>query len=716
MNRYGFRAVMVAALLLALITFSLQAQDVSNLKYPKLSKLELPDVEKVTLDNGIRLYLVEDHSLPTFRASVRINYCGGYLESTDKIGLADLCGQVMRTGGAGQWSGDEIDELLEGVGGSVETWISTTSGGVSVRVLAEHTDLGLEVLSQVLRHPRFDEDKLDLAKVQGRSAIARRNDEPFPILIREFRKVIYGAESPYARHTEYATINAVSRDDLIAFHKTYVQPENLQMAICGDFSRSEIVAKVRQYFGDWSRGGVEVASPPKVEYAFDSKLYFASKPDAPQACILMGHIGGYLADEDWPARTVMNSILGGGFGSRLVNNVRSKEGLAYTTQGAYTSGIERPGIFYLLASTKPETMAKALKEMIKQTKSMQTDPPTDVEMRKGKDGYLNSFVFKFDSKGEVVNRLMEYDFYGLPEDLLFQQKEGVEKVTKDDVVAAAVNNLQPDKLRILVLGNADEFDVPLAELGMGPVEEIDITIPSGEEKKELVVTPENLAKGKEILDKAVAAAGGIDNFKTIKSVSLKGTMLVTSPMGEMSMSIESVEILPDKSRTTMTVMGQKIYNVRNGDIGWNSNPMTGEIIEKNAAGLEEENKELRRNLLLIYQQCDNPTYQAVYDGAGEVEGKAVEYVALLDSAGESICRLGFGVDDYLIVSKSYWGASPLGEGNVEERYADFQETAGVRMPTSRIIYMDGQKVVQVGLSEYLLNADIPADAFTKPEL
>ena len=168
------------------------AQDVDKLKYPELNKLEVPQVEKITLDNGLRIYLLPDKSLPVFESSARIN-CGGYLEPLDKIGLASICGAVLRTGGTSKWTGDEIDEALEAIGGSVETFISATSGGANVNVLSDYTDLGLEVLAEVLRRPVFDQDKIDLAKVQERSGISRRNDDPMQIALREYRKVIYGA-------------------------------------------------------------------------------------------------------------------------------------------------------------------------------------------------------------------------------------------------------------------------------------------------------------------------------------------------------------------------------------------------------------------------------------------------------------------------------------------------------------------------------------------
>lgn len=705
--------ILSALMLALLLTATAVAQDISKLHFPNLNPLQIPDVEKLTLDNGMRLYLLEDHSLPTLRASARIN-CGSYLEPADEIGLADICGTVMRTGGTTKWSGDEIDEMLEGIGGSVETSIGRTSGSASVRVLSDYTDMGLEVLAQVLRQPRFDEDKIELAKVQERSNISRRNDEPFDVLVREFRVAIFGPESPYARYPEYATINKITRDDLVAFHDKWFHPENVQLAVWGDFNKDEMLAKLNQYFGDWRKANVEVPKPPKVNYSFDRKVYFIDKPDAPQAYILMGHIGGYVTDPDYADRIVMNSILGESFGSRVVNNVRSRLGLAYSTAGNYTANIEYPGIFYLYASTKPETMSKALLEMIKQTKSMATDPPTDIEMKKGKDGYLNSFVFQYDSKGEVINRIMNYDFYGLPEDLPFKQKEAVEQVTKDDVVQAAIHNLKPDSLRVVILGNPERFDMQPDQLGLGPVENVDITIPSGEEKHELAITDENLAMGHDLLLACATAAGGVDKFKALKSSTVSATFTLSTPQGDVPLTVEEIKVYPNKSRVVASFMGRNIYDIRDGDQGWSTGP-TGEVVAKTADEIAKDDRDQMHDRIQLFRRADDPATRAVYDGEGKYNDVPVKFVAILDNQDKSICRLAIAKDDNHLVGMSYWGESPMGEGTIDAYFSNYEEINGVQVPKTTVRNLNGSKMATLEIKDVAFNGDVPADAFAKPE-
>jgi predicted Zn-dependent peptidase len=683
-------------------------------RFPALNPLKVPQIDKQTLSNGLRLYLLEDHSLPTVTASVRIN-CGSYLEPADKIGLADFCGEVMRTGGTNKWTGDQIDEMLEGVGATVETNIDMLYGTGSMNTLTEYTDLGLEVLAEVLQRPVFDPDKIELAKVGQRTAISRRNDDADEIGRREFRKIIYGATSPYARQSEYATVNAVTKDDLVAFHKAWFHPENVQIAVWGDFKKADMIAKITKYFGKWPKGTVQVPTPPKVDYKYTAKVHYVEKTDINQSKIYVGHIGGLQTDADYPDVTVMNTILGASFGSRLFNSVRSREGLAYAVFGVYTANVSYPGIFYNFASTKSETTGKAIREIVKEIKRMQTDPPTPEEMKLGKDGYLNSFVFQFESKAQVINRLLNYDFYGLPSDFNVKLKERIEKCTPDAVLAAAKQRLHPDALQILVVGKGKDFEVPLADLGLGSVETIDVTIPSGEQKRALTMSPENLNKGKELLAKALTAHGGLQNFKNVKAVSSKGTLTISTPSGDFPLAVEEIKAYPNQSKSTVTVMGQTMLDINNGAGGWKTDPRTRTAVAKSEEDMVKEQDDWERDLVVIFQTSDQPDYQAVYDGSGSVQGTSVEWVALVNKKGDAICRLGVNPQSNQLACKEYTGETPAGEGKIEEVYETFSDASGVKLPTAATRFMGGQKFGKLTLTEVLVNPPVPAGTFDKPQ-
>ncbi len=711
------RIVFIGAALLLLLGSALNtvvAKDLDKIEYPKLNKLEIPEVDRVTLDNGMRLYLVQDRSLPVFNASVRI-CVGSYIEDPEKVGLTSILTTTLRTGGTQKWTGDEIDEVLEAVGASVEIGSDITNCMAGINALSEYTDLGLEVLSEVLRRPVFDQDKIDLAKVQENSAVSRRNDDPATAVRREFYKIIYASAPEYARHTEYATIKSITRDDLVAFHDTWFRPENVQISIWGDFDRDELLAKIDTYFGDWERGNTPVPPLPEVNYSYERKTYYAEKTDINQSNVRMGHVGGLITDDDAAATIVMNNILGGGLGGRMFNNVRTKEGLAYSTYGQYNQFIDYPGGFFNYSGTKSESTAKAARVMIDVIKSMQTEPPTEDELRKGKEGYLNSFVFNFDTKGEVVNRLMQYDYHGLPDDFLQQQKENIEKVTAEDVVAAANSKLKPDSMFIIVVGNSADFDEPLENLDWGPVVNVDITIPSGEESEELEITPETLEKGSGLMTAAVTAHGGLDNFKNITAVASKGVLTLKMQGQEIPLQIESVWQLPTQNRTVANFMGRMMYDVRNNDLGWKTDQATGGVVAKTSEDLANDDKDNLRNNIIIFQTVDNPYYQPVYSGSSDINGAAVETVTLLDAQGETICKLAFDAVTGELVGKSYWGQSHMGEGNIQEVFSEWSVVEGVKVPLKTTMSMNGQETGVRLYSEYQINPAIDAGTFDQPQ-
>jgi zinc protease len=412
--------------------------------------------------------------LPLIHISSRIRV-GSVDEPADKVGLADITGEVMRTGGTATKTGDELDEELEQIAASVETGIGQDSGYASVSVLKEDIDRGLGILADVLRHPEFRQDKIELAKMQHRSEIARRNDSPRSIASREFDKLIYGPESVYARHTEYVTIDNITRDDLVAFHKRFFGPNNMILAVWGDFDAQQMIAKIEKAFEGWEKIDLDLPGKAKVDYSWPATVNLVSRPDLNQSNIYLGHIAGLMSDPDYAALTVMNQVLGGGFTGRLFKNVRSRQGLAYSVFGTYSSDYDHPGVFYMGCQTKSQSTVHAIEAMVGEARKMTEEEVTDEELALAKDSYLNSFVFHFDSTGEIINRLMTYEYHDYPADFLQKTKEKIEKVTKADVLKAARAHLRPGAMQILVVGRPDDFDQPLSTLG--DVRSIDVTIP-----------------------------------------------------------------------------------------------------------------------------------------------------------------------------------------------------------------------------------------------
>ncbi|WP_228060318.1 MULTISPECIES: pitrilysin family protein [unclassified Coleofasciculus] len=452
-----------------------EARHYTELEFPPLSDVQIPDYTRYELDNGMVVYLMEDHELPLVSGTMLIR-TGDRLEPANEVGLAAITGDVMRTGGTTEHPADELNQLLEQRAASVETGISSTAGSASFSTLAEDVDLVFDLFAEVLRKPAFPQEKMDLAKKQQAGQIARRNDDPNDIASREFAKLIYGEKSPYARTVEYETLDNISREDLVAFYEKYFHPDDMILGIVGDFDSAKMRQRIQEEFGDWEPAS-EPPQPtvPQASQAKEGGIFMVNQPQLTQSYVQLGHLGGQFDNPDYPALDVLNQVLNG-FGGRLFNEVRSRQGLAYSVYGFWSPRFDYPGVFLAGGQTRSEGTVPFIQAIRSEIEKLRTTPITPQELSSAKDQVLNSFVFNFQDPSQTLSRLMRYEYYGYPEDFLFRYQEGVKSTTIEDVQRVAQKYLQPDKLVTLVVGSADTIQPPLTSLS-SDVTSLDIAIP-----------------------------------------------------------------------------------------------------------------------------------------------------------------------------------------------------------------------------------------------
>ncbi len=475
----GFVAV-VAALLLTVgwraPAFSQAAKHYTELEFPPLPEIQLPDYERYQLENGMVVYLMQDRELPLVSGTALFR-TGERLEASEKVGLADLMGEVMRSGGTLKHSADELNELLEQRAASVETGVDLASASASFSALSEDLEEVFGLFAEVVRSPAFPEDKLELGKKQRHGAIARRNDDPNAIASREFQKLIYGKASPYARTAEHATIDKVTRQDLVEFYQRYFYPNNMILGIVGDIDIAKVRSLVQEKFGDWQPGKVQLPPLPSVAQANQSGVFLVDRSQLTQSSVLIGHLGGQLNSPDYPALSVLNDVLNG-FGGRLFNEVRSRQGLAYSVYGVWNPRYDYPGTFISGGQTRSDATVPFIQAIYKEIDRIRTEPITPEELSFAKESALNSFIFNFEDPAQTLSRLMRYEYYGYPSDFIFRYRRGIEATTIEDVQRVAQTYLKPDNLVTLVVGNASEINPPLTSLSRdNKVTSIDITIP-----------------------------------------------------------------------------------------------------------------------------------------------------------------------------------------------------------------------------------------------
>lgn len=679
-----------AILTLSIITLQAAAQKAWNeLEYPEINNFDIPQVEEFTLDNGITFYLMEDSELPLIDLTVIVR-TGSFLEPLEKTGLASLTGQVMRSGGSLNYPKDELNELLENRAASMSTSIGFTSGRAGMNVLKEDFPELLDVFIDLLTNPAFPQEQIDLAKTQTSTGISRRNDDQSSIASREFRALIYGSDNTFSSTEEYETIAAITRDDMVDLHARSFVGSNMMIGVIGDFKTRTMKKWLKDAFSDVPKGDPIEIDLPEVNYEFKPGIHFVNKTDVNQSYVLMGHIGGMRDNPDYAKLQVMNQVLSGGFSSRLFNVVRTEMGLAYSVFGSYGSGNFYPGTFTAGVMTQSESTAEAIRAIIDQIKRLQNEPVTAEELKLTKDQFLNSLVFRYDSRSKVLNERISYTYAGLPPDTFDKLVEEIKEVTADDIMDVASKYLQPDAIQILVVGNANELGDQLDEFSTvyGEVQDIDITIPqpgaqSGAQDERVSGDTE---AGLEWVQKmAVAVLPGGTLRGTLQT---NGDQAIQTPQGEISLGIsQNIDFQNDAITTVVeSPMGNvTIKLTKEGgmmELGGNTMPMP-------PAQEQETRKEIKRNT--VYLALNAAALEAEYFGIEEVDG--AERVRIRIN-GDVPLNVWLDPETNLPSAVTYSQFSPETGGMVEvkEEFLDWRESDGVAIPYQVVSFMNGEKM------------------------
>lgn len=446
----------------------------TDLEFAPIPEIQLPKYDRYELDNGMVVYLLEDRDLPLVSGTALIR-TGSRFEPANKVGLAQLTGTLMRSGGTLNHPAAELNSILEQKAASVETSIGNSAGNASFNTLTEDLDLVFTLFTEVLRQPAFAPEKLAIDLKQQQGGVARRNDDPGEIASREFDKVIYGEASPYARTVEYETLANISRQDVINFYQNYVRPETMILGIVGDFDSETMIQRIENAFGDWQVDtALPALEPPVASQKNTQGLFVVDLPQLTQSNILLGHLGGKFNSPDYPSLSVLNGILNG-FGGRLFNEVRSRQGLAYTVYGMWSPGYDYDGLFIAGGQTQTNNTVPFVRSIISEIQKLRTQPVGEQELIDAKESILNSFVFNFQSPSQTLSRLMRYEYYDYPEDFIFDYQQQVQKTTQEDILKVAQEYLQPEQIVTLVVGNQQGMKPPLNSLAT-QVNLVDVSI------------------------------------------------------------------------------------------------------------------------------------------------------------------------------------------------------------------------------------------------
>ena len=696
-------------LLLAMAT-TLPAQhaagQVTNWKQipvPQLPAFKPQQPKRIELSNGMVIFLQEDHELPLIDASARIRG-GSVNEPADKTGLVDIYGEVWRTGGTKSQTGDQLDDFLEVRAAKVETGGGPDSTTISFSCLKGDLDDVFKAFVDVLQNPEFRAGKIDIARKAMQDAISRRNDEIGEIAHREAVRLAYGPENPYARIPEYSTVGAITRQDLIDWHGKYIHPNNIILGISGDFDSAAMESRLRAAFESWPKG----PAFPKNNIQYNPAkpgYYLIPKEDVNQSNIRMVAMGTTRDNPDYYAISVFNEAFGGGFSSRLFNDIRTKRGLAYGVGGGIGTNFGHPGILQISMGTKSQSTVEAVQAVDEDVTNLTKEPITEDEIQRAKDAILNAFIFRLDSPDKILVERMTYEYYGYPPDWLDKYQAEIKKVTAAQVNAVAAKYLHKDQLAVLVVGNTKEFDKPLSSLG--PVKEINITIPPPPEDKEESKPAASNAEGKALAAKVAAAMGGLPKLQSIKTMHVN---ISESDAGGPPSPVDVYVAFPDSMHVEMQIPQGKLTIVASPQAAFMSLPGMG-TRSMPPAQKSEMLSQLHHDLVYVAQHADDSAFSFAANGTekvGDVDA------AILDIGG-AIPWVRWYIDPKsgYILRERYKGMGQQGPFEGETDLADWRTADGLTMPYKHENKQNGQPTSTAEFKKIEVNPQLDPKLFEK---
>jgi zinc protease len=410
------------------------------------------------LDNGVVGYFVEDNELPLITVSVLIR-TGSYLDPAGREGLAAAVGNQLRSGGTVRYPSHDFDEEVDFLAAILTSSIGATSGNASANFLAKDTERALELFFQMLRYPAFQQERLDLYRGQQLQAIERRNDRTEVIESREWNRLQRGDGHFSNAASTVHSLEALTREDLVEFHQTWFHPGNFILAVSGDFETSEMISSLENIMAGWTAAGKTPPPVPEPDHTPIPGVYVVDKPDVNQARVSIGHTGIMRGNPDEVTVSIMNGILGGsGLTSRIMNRVRSEEGLAYDAGSSYPAGIYYEGDFRAGFQSRNATAAQAVRIVVDEIEYLRREPVDPDELETVKNLAVESTLPRVFATAEAIAQTFATDEYTKRDPLFWQTyRDRVQAITVEDIQRVAREHLHPGKLVILAVGNVAEM-------------------------------------------------------------------------------------------------------------------------------------------------------------------------------------------------------------------------------------------------------------------
>lgn len=700
-------------------------------------EVQFPPYQMKTLPNGLQVIAVEHHEQPIISIRLMVK-AGAAHDPQGKGGIASLAATLLDQGTTTR-NAEAIADQIDFIGGVLGAGAGMDLTFVNSIVMKDSFAFGLELVNDVVRNPSFAAEEIDRQKEQIISSLQVSRRDPDWVAGSVFDRLVYGFH-PYGLPASGTpeSLASITRADLQAYHRRHFLPNNVIMAIVGDITSAEAFAGVERVFGPWARGEVPaftaVDPPPSAR-----RLVIIDMPDAVQTEIRVGQLAIPRKHDDYLAWDLAVKILGGEGANRLHQVLRSQRGLTYGAS-ADTEARKQGGDFVAETDTRTETTAQALRVTIDEFSRLQRERVGQNELGGAQDYLSGSFPLTIETPNEIATEILNVLFYELPLTEIGTFRERVISVTPDDIQRVARAYVKPDRLSIVLVGNARLFVQQLSQLGFSgieviPIDELDLMsatlrrepprraslvldpqapvtrTPLPRPSAQAPVDPANTDPAKVLIDRVVLTKGGLGALKGVKSVVAEAQTTFRMEQGPLASTTKTYVVYPNKFRVDATVRGADVVQVYNAGAAWVRDP----------AGVHDAPTGMRNEFAASVQRDVIPLLVAAAEGRLTVkllpDERSAEGVAkVIELSGAQLMPVRLFVNEQLFISRlSYSAPGPDGRPlQADEAFSEYRNVDGIRIPFKATMSHNGRPILDRTLTKVTLNAPVDQALFTRP--
>jgi zinc protease len=677
-----------------------------------------PAAAMKTLPNGLRVFIVSDHREPAVAARLIVLSAGTIADPAGTPGVAQMTANLL-TAGTKHRTAQEIADAIDFVGGTLSAQAGKDTTTVSLNVVKKDLNLGLDLMSDVVLHPAFQPEELDRHRQQLLSNLQVQYSNPDYLASLVFNHVVYRG-SPYGWPSEGTpdTVKKLKPEELGKFHDERYAPNQAFLAFAGDITPDQAFALAEKYFGEWAKVDLPATAPAVAAPISGQHIWLIDKPDAVQTQIRIGKLGVRRADPEFIPLQVTNRIFGGGYNSRLNTEVRVKKGLTY---GAFSSFTPRrfSGVFTAGTFTRTEATVEATKLVVDLMQRMATGDIQPKELDFARDYLAGVYPIETETAEQVADRVLTAAAFELPTDYNSTYPDRVRSVSAATAKEIAARYFTTKDLDLVLVGNVAKFrddlkkSFPDAVFTEIPADRIDATRPDLQKPAQAIasITPESLARGKELLLAAAKAAGG-DSLASVKGIAMHENGSMFNQGAAAPLTVSWLVSYPDRSHGEVNFQGQTIMQVCDGKSAWLQFP--DRVVDATRFLSEFE-----RGIAMfgggwgVYQRALSGKLAAHYVGEEEIDGKKTEGVEL--EPPFNAVKLYFDASTHLVAAARYPSESQHGMVDNEQSWSDYRTVDGKQFAYKTTIYRDGVKFLESSIEQLTLDPKIDEALFAKPE-